>query len=257
MAAVPAAPFTLVLLRHGESASNAAGLFTGWEDVALTPRGVAEAAAAGALLAARGFAPDAVFASALRRAIATAWGALGALGREWAPVAIDWRLNERHCGALQGLRKADAATRFGAAQVDAWRRSSAAAPPPLPAGVDVDADGRYAALGVPRAALPRGESLRDAAARVAAAWRDAIAPALRAGRRVLVVAHGNSLRALVALLDGLDEAAVARFELPNGAPLAFELDDALRPRRSYFLAASAGEAGAGAAAGSRDAAQCA
>jgi 2,3-bisphosphoglycerate-dependent phosphoglycerate mutase len=225
----------LVLLRHGQSVWNRENRFTGWTDVELSPRGVEEARAAGRLLRREGHAPDIAFTSVLRRAIRTLWLVLDELDRMWLPVEHSWRLNERHYGALQGLDKAETAQKFGEAQVKLWRLSYDTRPPALEEGDPrlAAGDPRYA--GVPAAELPRAECLKDTVARLLPCWQGSIAPALRDGRRVLIVAHGNSLRALVKLLDGISDAAIADLEIPTGRPLVYELDAALRPIRHRYL----------------------
>ncbi|MDA8237576.1 MAG: 2,3-diphosphoglycerate-dependent phosphoglycerate mutase [Chloroflexi bacterium] len=238
---------TLVLLRHGESAWNKENRFTGWTDVDLSKAGVAEAREAGRLLRAGGFRFDIAYTSLLRRAIRTLWITLDELDQMWLPVVGSWRLNERHYGALQGLDKAETAEKFGNAQVKAWRRSYDVPPPPL----DLDderypgRDPRYASL--PPAEIPRSESLKDTVARFLPLWDSDIAPALRDGRRVLVVAHGNSLRALVKYLDGISDEEIVGLNIPTGVPLAYDLDDALRPRSSRYLGDAARAAAAAAA----------
>jgi 2,3-bisphosphoglycerate-dependent phosphoglycerate mutase len=221
---------TLVLLRHGQSTWNAENRFTGWTDVPLSTAGEAEARAAGALLRAERLAFDLAVTSVLRRAIKTLWLALEALELEWIPVVRDWRWNERHYGALQGLDKAETAARHGEAQVQRWRRSYAE-PPPAVTRDDPrwpGHDPRYGLLAP--AQLPCTESLADTVARVGPAFDATVAPALRAGRRVLLVAHGNSLRGLVKRLDGVSDADIVELNIPTGVPLVYDLDDALRPR---------------------------
>jgi 2,3-bisphosphoglycerate-dependent phosphoglycerate mutase len=220
---------TLVLLRHGESVWNAEGLFTGWVDVGLSDRGKQEAQTAGALLRDAGLRPDVVHTSVLTRAIQTANGTLEAADRLWLPVRRSWRLNERHYGALQGKDKAHTREEFGDEQFLLWRRSYDVPPPPLP---DADplsqaGDPRYAAL--PSELLPRTECLKDVLGRLMPYWDDAIIPDLLAGRMVLVVAHGNSLRALVKHLDGIPDAEISALNIPTGIPLVYELDDAFHP----------------------------
>ena len=222
----------LVLLRHGESVWNRDNRFTGWTDVDLSEAGVAEARAAGRLLAAQGFDFDIAYTSVLKRAIRTLWAVLEEMDRTWLPVEKSWRLNERHYGALQGLNKAEMAAKFGEAQVLAWRRSYDTPPPALERQ---DAryeggDARYAG-----AEVPLTECLKDTVARVLPYWKSAIAPAVRAGRQVLVAAHGNSLRALIKHLDGVSDADIVGLNVPTGVPLVYELDDALRPLRHYYL----------------------
>ena len=225
----------LVLLRHGESTWNKENRFTGWTDVGLSARGSAEATQAGQLLRRDGWAFDVAFTSVLQRAIKTLWLALEAMDQMWLPITNDWRLNERHYGALQGLNKAETAAKFGEAQVQIWRRSYDIPPPPL----DLDDarhprhDSRYA--GLSSDVLPRGESLKDTVARFLPYWAGTIAPAIRAGRRVLVAAHGNSLRALVKHLDGISETDIVGVNIPTGIPLVYELDHELRPLRHFYL----------------------
>ena len=222
----------LVLLRHGESDWNRENRFTGWTDVDLSQKGVEEARAAGRLLKSGGYAFDLAFTSVLKRAIRTLWLALDELDRMWVPEVKDWRLNERHYGALQGLDKSEMAARFGEQQVLAWRRSYDTPPPALePDDPRSEArDPRYAGI-----AVPRTECLKDTVARVVPYWEQAIAPQVRAGKRVLVAAHGNSLRALVKYLDNISDAAIVKENIPTGIPLVYELDDKLKPRRHYYL----------------------
>ena len=225
----------LVLLRHGESDWNRENRFTGWTDVDLSAKGVEEARAGGRLLKAEGFAFDLAFTSMLRRAIKTLWLALEELDRMWIPVEHSWRLNERHYGALQGLNKAETAAKFGEAQVLLWRRSYATPPPAL----DKDdprlpgADPRYAAIDP--AELPLTECLKDTVARVLPYWNTSIAPAVRAGKQVVIAAHGNSIRALVKYLDGVSDADIVGLNIPTGIPLVYELDAGLQPLRHYYL----------------------
>jgi 2,3-bisphosphoglycerate-dependent phosphoglycerate mutase len=227
--------YTLVLLRHGESDWNRENRFTGWTDVDLSTKGVEEARAGGRLLKAEGYAFDVAFTSVLRRAIKTLWLALEEMDRMWIPVEHSWRLNERHYGALQGLNKAETAAKFGEEQVLVWRRSYDTPPPPLdrndprfPAG-----DPRYADL--KPAELPLTECLKDTVARVMPHWTGVIAPAIRSGKRVVVAAHGNSLRALVKYLDNVSDADIVGLNIPTGIPLVYELDDSLAPLRHYYL----------------------
>ena len=222
----------LVLLRHGESDWNRENRFTGWTDVDLSATGVAEARAGGRLLKAEGYAFDLAHTSVLRRAIRTLWLALEELGQMWLPVEKSWRLNERHYGDLQGLNKAEMAAKFGEQQVLVWRRSYDTPPPALdPKDARYEGnDARYA--GVP---VPRTECLKDTVARVVPYWESSIAPAVRAGKRVLVAAHGNSLRALVKHLDGISDEAIVKLNIPTGIPLVYELDAALKPARHYYL----------------------
>ena len=226
---------TLALVRHGQSTWNLENLFTGWTDVDLTEQGRAEAVEAGRLLAAERIAFDIAFTSVLKRAIRTLWIALDTLDRMWIPVERSWRLNERHYGALQGLDKAQTVALHGAEQVKIWRRSYDVPPPPLAADDRRHPrfDPRYAALSP--AELPATESLKDTLARVVPFWNARIAPELRAGRHVLVVAHGNSLRALVKMLDGMSEADIVEFNIPTGVPIIYELDSRLASRGRRFL----------------------
>jgi 2,3-bisphosphoglycerate-dependent phosphoglycerate mutase len=225
----------LVLLRHGESVWNKENRFTGWTDVDLSETGVAEAHEAGRLLAAEGFAFDIAYTSVLRRAIRTLWIALDEMDQMWLPVIGSWRLNERHYGALQGLNKAEMAVKFGDEQVKLWRRSYDVPPPPLTLDDPRHPrfDRRYA--GVAAADLPATESLKDTLARVLPYWQQRIAPELLAGRNVMIVAHGNSLRALVKMLDGMSEKEIVALNIPTGVPLLYELDAELKPRGSRYL----------------------
>ena len=225
----------IVLLRHGESQWNLENRFTGWTDVDLTDTGREEARRAGELLKAEGFDFDLAFTSVLRRAIRTLWIVLDTMDRMWIPVVPDWRLNERHYGALQGLDKAETAARFGDEQVLVWRRAYAVAPDPLPDGDPrlAQNDPRYASLAPGQ--VPRTECLRDTVARVVPYWNETIAPAVRSGRQVLIVAHGNSLRALVKYLDGIGDDEIVQLNIPTGRPLVYELDDSLRPIGNRYL----------------------
>ena len=223
----------LVLLRHGESVWNRENRFTGWTDVDLSAQGVEEARAAGRLLKAEGCAFDLAHTSVLKRAIRTLHLALEELDQLWLPVHKDWRLNERHYGALQGLNKAETAAKFGEAQVLAWRRSYDTPPPALDAGRC--ALSRRATRATRASAVPRTECLKDTVARVLPYWESAIAPAVRAGKRVLVAAHGNSLRALIKHLDGVSDADIVGLNVPTGVPLVYELDADLRPLKHYYL----------------------
>jgi len=225
----------LVLIRHGESTWNLENRFTGWTDVALTPLGVQQAQLAGRLLTAEGYEFDVAYTSVLRRAIWTLWHALDQMDRTWLPVINDWRLNERHYGALQGLNKGETAKKFGDEQVLIWRRSYDTPPPALDASDPRSerSDARYAKLNPTD--VPLTECLKDTVARVLPWWNDTLAPALRGGQRVLVVAHGNSIRALVKYLDGVSDADIVGLNIPNGIPLVYELDAELKPIRSYYL----------------------
>jgi 2,3-bisphosphoglycerate-dependent phosphoglycerate mutase len=241
----------LVLLRHGESVWNRENRFTGWTDVDLSERGRQEAQDAGQLLRDGGYVFDLAFTSVLRRAIRTLWYSLDALDLMWIPVAKSWRLNERHYGALQGLNKAETAQLHGDAQVKIWRRSYDIPPPALTPDDErhPSHDPRYA--GLDPKALPLTESLKDTVARFLPYWHDAIVPAVTSGRRVIIAAHGNSLRALVKYLDDVSESEILELNIPTGIPLVYELDDSLRPVRHYYL----GDPAAAAAAAARVAAQ--
>jgi len=223
---------TLVLIRHGQSAWNLENRFTGWWDVNLTDQGIAEAKAAGELMAAKGFDFDACYTSFQTRAIKTLNLALEAMGRLWLPVEKDWRLNERHYGGLTGLNKAETAAKHGEDQVKIWRRSFDIPPPVLEAGSEFDlgADRRYAGI-----AIPNTESLKDTIARVLPYWESTIAPDLRAGKRVLISAHGNSLRALVKHLSGISDDEITSLEIPTGQPIVYELADDLTAKDRYYL----------------------
>jgi len=227
--------FKLVLIRHGESLWNLENRFTGWTDVELTATGVAQAQAAGELLKSHGFEFDLGYTSLLKRAIHTMWQVLAGMDRSWLPVVHDWRLNERHYGALQGLDKAQTAQQFGDAQVWAWRRSYDVPPPPL-AAEDARSerqDLRYAKLKPEQ--IPLTECLKDTFERVMPFWEESIAPALLNDKRVLISAHGNSIRAMVKHLDGISDQDIVGLNIPNGMPLVYELDAQLRPIRHYYL----------------------
>ena len=225
----------LVLMRHGESQWNLENRFTGWTDVDLTPRGHDEARAAGELLLREGYGFDIAFTSVLKRAIRTLWITLDALDQMYLPVVHSWRLNERHYGVLQGLNKAETAARFGEEQVLIWRRAYAIAPDPLPADDPRSArnDPRYRHLKPEE--IPATECLQDTVARVVPFWNDSIVPALQRGRRVLVAAHGNSLRALIKHLDRLSDEAIVGLNIPTAQPLVYEFDATLTPLRRYYL----------------------
>ena len=227
--------YKIVLIRHGESQWNRENRFTGWTDVDLTLNGLEEARVAGRQLREEGFSFDICYTSVLKRAIRTLWTVLDELDRMWLPVIHDWRLNERHYGTLQGLNKAETAARFGEAQVKIWRRAYATAPDPLPDGdprLALD-DPRYA--GLDPADLPRTECLKDTVARVVPFWNESIAPAVSSGQRVIVAAHGNSLRALIKHLDGISHGEIVELNVPTGRPLVYELDRNLKPIRHYYL----------------------
>jgi 2,3-bisphosphoglycerate-dependent phosphoglycerate mutase len=225
----------LVLLRHGQSVWNVANLFTGWKDVDLSDQGREEARQAGRELKATGIRFDQAYTSVLKRAIRTLWIALDEMDRMWLPIENSWRLNERHYGALQGLDKAQTAERHGTAQVKIWRRSYDIPPPPLELDDERHPrqDARY--RGVDPGLLPATESLKDTLARVLPLWEGAIAPRLRAGENLLIAAHGNSLRAMVKMLDNVSEADIVELNIPTGVPLLYELDDNLRPTGSRYL----------------------
>ena len=225
----------LVLLRHGESQWNLDNRFTGWTDVDLTPNGLAEARRAGQLLRAEGFDFDVAYTSVLKRAIRTLWTVLDEMDRMWLPVTHSWRLNERHYGALQGLNKAETAKQYGDDQVLIWRRSYDTPPPPLESGDPRSerSDRRYAQLAAGQ--VPLTECLKDTVARVLPCWNERLAPAIRSGQRVVIAAHGNSMRALVKYLDGISDEDIVGLNIPNGIPLVYELDADLKPIRSYYL----------------------
>jgi len=225
----------IVLLRHGESAWNKENRFTGWTDVDLTPQGIAEAREAGRALREKGFVFDIAYTSVLKRAIRTLWLALDELDLMWIPVVRSWRLNERHYGALQGLNKAETAAKFGDEQVLLWRRSYDVPPPPL----DVDderypgRDPRYRKLSAEE--LPLTECLKDTVQRFLPCWHDVIARSVMDGDRVIIAAHGNSLRALVKYLDNVGDSEIVGLNIPTGIPLVYELTDDLKPIRNYYL----------------------
>jgi len=225
----------LVLLRHGESTWNKENRFTGWTDVDLSELGRQEAHEAGRVLKADGYVFDVAYTSVLKRAIRTLWTALDELDQMWIPVHRSWRLNERHYGALQGLNKAETAAKFGEAQVKIWRRSYDIQPPALTADDEryPGRDPRYADLAP--ADLPLTECLKDTVARFLPLWHDTVAPAIRGGKKVIIAAHGNSLRALVKYLDDIPESEIVELNIPTGMPLVYELDGDLRPIRHYYL----------------------
>lgn len=227
--------FTLVLLRHGESTWNKENRFTGWTDVDLTEKGREEAKVAGQLLKAGGFGFDVVYTSVLTRAIRTSFIAQDECDQLWLPVERSWRLNERHYGALQGLNKAETAAKHGEEQVKIWRRAYAIAPPPL-----TPEDQRHAARDpryrdIPPSLLPLTESLKDTVERFLPYWHESIAPRINAGQRALIVAHGNSLRALIKYLDRISDEDIVELNIPTGIPLVYELDRSLKPLRHYYL----------------------
>jgi 2,3-bisphosphoglycerate-dependent phosphoglycerate mutase len=227
--------YTVVLLRHGESTWNRENRFTGWTDVDLSDRGRQEAAEAGRLLKEGGYTFDVAFTSVLKRAIRTLWIALDVLDLMWIPITHNWRLNERHYGALQGLNKAETAKKHGEAQVKIWRRSYDIPPPPLTPDDPRHSgrDQRYA--NVPAGQIPLTESLKDTVARFLPYWHETIVPAIKGGHRVLITAHGNSLRALVKYLDEVPDSEIVELNIPTGIPLVYELDANLRPIRHFYL----------------------
>ncbi len=227
--------YKLVLIRHGESTWNLENRFTGWTDVDLTPLGLEQAVLGGRLLKAEGYDFDVTYTSVLKRSTRTLWHVLDEMDRTWLPVVNSWRLNERHYGALQGLNKSETAKQYGDAQVLAWRRSYDTPPPALdPADPRCErSDIRYAKL--PPEQIPLTECLKDTVARVMPFWTEALAPAIQKGKRVLVVAHGNSIRALVKYLDNISDDDIVGLNIPNGIPLVYELDAELKPIRHYYL----------------------
>jgi 2,3-bisphosphoglycerate-dependent phosphoglycerate mutase len=227
--------YKVVLLRHGESEWNKENRFTGWTDVDLSDKGLAEAKAAGKTLSAEGYTFDVAFTSVLKRAIRTLWLTLDGMDLMWIPVHRTWRLNERHYGALQGLNKSETAAKFGEQQVKIWRRAYDIAPPPLEKTDQrfPGKDRRYAELKAEE--LPTTECLKDTVARFLPAWHDQIAPVIKSGKRVLIAAHGNSLRALVKYLDNVSDKDIVELNIPTGIPLVYELDASLKPIKHYYL----------------------
>lgn len=227
--------YTLVLIRHGQSTWNLENRFTGWTDVGLTELGRQEAISSGRLLKAEGYTFDIAFTSVLKRAIHTLNLVLEEMDLDWLPVTKAWQLNERHYGALQGLNKSEMAEKFGEAQVKLWRRSYDVPPPPLELDDERHPrfDRRYA--GLTPAELPRTESLKDTVARMTPYWLNVIAPVVRSGQRVVIAAHGNSLRALVKYLDNISDQDIVELNIPTGIPLVYELDTELKPLKSYYL----------------------
>ena len=237
--------YKLVLIRHGESTWNLENRFTGWTDVDLTPTGVSQAMSAGKLLKAEGWDFDLCYTSVLKRAIHTLWYTLDEMDRTWLPVIKDYRLNERHYGGLQGLNKSETAQKYGDDQVLIWRRSYDTPPPPLAADDPRSerSDRRYADLAPEQ--IPLTECLKDTVARVLPFWNDSIAPSIQSGKRVLIAAHGNSIRALIKYLDNISDEDIVGVNIPNGIPLVYELDADLKPIRHYYLGdAAAAEAAA-------------
>jgi 2,3-bisphosphoglycerate-dependent phosphoglycerate mutase len=225
----------LVLIRHGESQWNLENRFTGWVDVDLTPTGIQQAIQAGESLKAAGYDFDIAYTSVLKRAIRTLWHAQEAMDRLWLPVVHSWRLNERHYGALAGLNKAETAAKYGDEQVHIWRRSYDIRPPLLDPNDPRTSfnDPRYSKL--KKEEIPLGECLKDNVARVLPLWEESIAPALRSGKRVLIAAHGNSIRSLVKYLDDVSDSDIMEINIPNGVPLVYELDDNLKPIKHFYL----------------------
>jgi len=243
--------YKLVLIRHGESTWNLENRFTGWTDVDLTPTGIEQAQSAGRLLKAEGYEFDVAYTSVLKRAIHTLWHTLDAMERQWVPVHNNWRLNERHYGALQGLNKAEMAQKFGADQVLVWRRSYDTPPPALEPQDPRSERGdlRYAKL--KPSDIPLTECLKDTVARVIPLWTDSIAPAIKSGKRIVLAAHGNSIRALIKYLDNISEEAIVNLNIPNGIPLVYELDENLKPIKHYYLGDAQAAAKAAAAVASQ------
>ena len=243
--------YKIVLIRHGESTWNLENRFTGWTDVELTPTGVEQAKQSGRLLKEAGFEFDVAYTSVLKRAIWTLWHCLDQMDRTWLPIVNSWRLNERHYGALQGLNKGETAKQYGDAQVLVWRRSYDTPPPALDASDPSSErnDLRYAKLDP--ADIPLTECLKDTVDRVLPFWEDAIAPAIKGGQRVVIAAHGNSIRALVKYLDGIGDDDIVGVNIPNGIPLVYELDANLKPIKSYYLGDAEAAAKAAAAVASQ------
>ena len=227
--------YKLVLVRHGESTWNLENRFTGWTDVELTATGVEQARQAGRLLKEAGYEFDVAYTSVLKRAIHTLNHCLDTMDRDWLPVVKDWRLNERHYGGLQGLNKADMAKQYGDEQVLIWRRSYDTPPPALEATDPRSERGDRRYAGLKEGEVPLTECLKDTVARVLPFWNDTIAPTIKSGQRVLIAAHGNSIRALVKYLDNIADDAIVGVNIPNGIPLVYELDDNLKPIRNYYL----------------------
>ncbi len=227
----------LILVRHGESAWNLENRFTGWVDIDLTPTGVQQSLSAGKLLRDAGYEFDLAYTSVLKRAIRTLWNIQDSMDLMWVPVVHSWRLNERHYGALTGLNKAETAAKFGDEQVHIWRRSYAIAPPPMSSDqrAEIAKDARYTKL--KGEDIPHGECLKDTVQRVLPLWNESIAPALKLGKRVILVAHGNSIRALIKHLDQVSDEEIMGINVPNGNPLIYELDEELKPIQHFYLQA--------------------
>ena len=243
--------YKFVLIRHGESTWNLENRFTGWTDVDLTPIGIEQAQAAGRLLKAQGYEFDLAYTSVLKRAIHTLWHTLDAMDRQWLPVHNSWRLNERHYGALQGLNKAQTAQKFGDEQVLVWRRSYDTPPPALEATDPrcERTDLRYAKLKAQD--IPLTECLKDTVDRVIPFWTESMAPAIKAGKHIVVAAHGNSIRALIKYLDNISDEDIVNLNIPNGIPLVYELDANLKPIKHYYLGDAVAAAKAAAAVASQ------
>ncbi len=243
--------YKIVLIRHGESTWNLENRFTGWTDVDLTPTGIQQAKTAGQLLKAEGYEFDLAYTSVLKRAIRTLWLALDEMDRTWLPVMKTWRLNERHYGALQGLNKADTTKKYGDAQVLIWRRSYDTPPPALEATDPRSerSDIRYAKL--QSSDIPLTECLKDTVERVMPFWRESMAPAIKSGKRIVIAAHGNSIRALIKYLDGISDDDIVNLNIPNGIPLVYELDANLKPLKNYYLGDAQAAAKAAAAVASQ------
>jgi len=231
--------YKIVLMRHGESTWNLDNRFTGWADVDLTEKGCAEARHAGVLLREAGFSFDLAYTSVLKRAIRTLWMTLDEMDLMWIPVVCHWRLNERHYGALQGMNKAETARKYGAEQVLQWRRSYDIPPQPLAEDDPrtMYKDPRYA--GLKHEEIPLAECLKDTLLRVEPYWNDTIVPSIRAGKQIIISAHGNSLRALIKILDSINDQDIVTLNIPNGRPIVYELDENLKPIRHYYLGDSA------------------
>jgi 2,3-bisphosphoglycerate-dependent phosphoglycerate mutase len=227
----------LILVRHGQSAWNLENRFTGWADIDLTPTGVEQSLNAGKLLSEAGYEFDIAYTSVLKRAIRTLWHIQDSMDLMWVPVVHSWRLNERHYGGLTGLNKAETAAQFGDEQVHIWRRSYEIPPPPLnqEQRAEIAKDPRYSKLN--EQDIPQGECLKDTVQRVLPLWNESIAPALKLGKRVILVAHGNSIRALIKHLDQVSDEAIMGINVPNGNPLIYELDDELKPQQHFYLEA--------------------
>jgi len=227
--------YKIVLMRHGESTWNLENRFTGWADVDLTEKGCAEAKKAGTLLREAGFTFDLAYSSMLKRAIRTLWITLDEMDLMWIPIVCDWHLNERHYGALQGMNKAETAEKYGQDKVMQWRRSFDIPPSPLAQDDERSSHGDPRYVGLKREEIPLGECLKDTVERVVPYWNDTIAPQIRAGKNIIISAHGNSLRALIKMLDEINDQDIITLNIPNGKPIVYELDANLKPIRHYYL----------------------